>query len=450
MTATDWQPVAHPGSPEAALLVTDRKSHPDGLLDRVERFLGRFVAYPSEDARVAHVLWCAHAHLLEAFESTPRIAFLSPEPGSGKSRALEASEPLVPRPLHSVNVTPAYLFRKVADEAGPPTILFDEIDTIFGPKAKENEDIRGLLNAGHRKGATAGRCVVRGKTVETEELPAFCAVALAGLGDMPDTLMSRAVVLRMRRRAPHERVEAFRPRLHWPEGHVLRDELAKWAGTVRARVGNPWPDMPEGVEDRNADVWEALLVIADVAGGDWPRRARRSAVALVADSQAGQPSLGVRLLADLRSAFAKRGGATATTEVLLTELREMDEAPWDNLRGEPLDARGLAKLLGKYGVKSKSIRLDAQTVVRGYHRADLLDPWSRYLPEPVGPSSQDSATSATGATAQVDGPSPVADTLPVAEASATGAPLTCRVCGDDLDPVIWCEGDVHPGCDEAA
>jgi hypothetical protein len=46
-----------------------------------------------------------------------------------------------------VNVSPAYLFRKVGDENGPPTILFDEIDTVFGPKAKDNEEIRGLLNA---------------------------------------------------------------------------------------------------------------------------------------------------------------------------------------------------------------------------------------------------------------------------------------------------------------
>ena len=43
-----------------------------------------------------------------------------------------------------------------------------DIDTVFGPKAKENEEIRGLLNAGHRRGAVAGRCVVRGKVVETE------------------------------------------------------------------------------------------------------------------------------------------------------------------------------------------------------------------------------------------------------------------------------------------
>src|SRR5262245_17444756 len=98
---------------------------------------------------------------MDAWDSTPRLAFLSAEKSSGKTRALEITELLVPRPILSVNFTPAYLFRKVANEEGAPTILHNEIDTVFGPKAKDNEEIRGLLNAGHRKGAVAGRCVVR-------------------------------------------------------------------------------------------------------------------------------------------------------------------------------------------------------------------------------------------------------------------------------------------------
>jgi hypothetical protein len=122
----------------------------------------RFIIYPSEHAPVAHVLWIAHAHLMSAWESTPRIAFLSPEPASGKTRSMEVSELLVPDPVAAVNVTPAYMFRKCGSDSGPPTILFDEIDTVFGAKAKEHEELRALLNSGHRRGATAGRCVVRG------------------------------------------------------------------------------------------------------------------------------------------------------------------------------------------------------------------------------------------------------------------------------------------------
>ncbi len=309
---------------------------PDQLLDDVEAFLERFVVYPSEHARVAHVLWIAHAHAMEKWDSTPRIAFLSPEPGSGKSRALEVTELLVPNPVHAVNTTPAYLFRKVADEAGLPTILFDEIDTVFGPRAKENEDIRGLLNAGHRKGAVAGRCVVKGKEVFTEELPAYCAVALAGLDDLPDTLMSRSVVVRMRRRAPLEQIAPFRHRLHSPAGFALRNDLSRWAGEIPAGV---WPDMPDGIEDRNADVWEALLAVADAAGGDWPRRARCAAVTLVTAAKAAVPSIGVRLLADLLAVFSEHGDADYLfTEDILSSLVAMDDAPWADIRGKALEA----------------------------------------------------------------------------------------------------------------
>jgi len=110
------------------------------VLNDVHHFLGRFVAYPSEHAQVAHTLWCLHTHLMDCWEATPRLAFLSAEPASGKTRALEITEMLVPNPVLAVNVSPAYLFRKVGLEDGA-TILYDEIDTVFGPKAKENEEI---------------------------------------------------------------------------------------------------------------------------------------------------------------------------------------------------------------------------------------------------------------------------------------------------------------------
>lgn len=355
--------------------------NPNGadLLDAIETFLARFVVYPSQHARRAHVLWIVHTWLMDRWESTPRIAFLSPEPGSGKSRALEVTEPLVPRPVHAVNTTPAYLFRKVSDEAGRPTILYDEIDTVFGPKANGNEDIRGMLNAGHRNGAVAGRCVVRGKIVETEELPAYCAVALAGLNDLPDTVMTRAVVVRMKRRAPGEKVEPWRPRINGPDAEKLRHRLESWAANVGDIDG--WPDMPEGVEDRNADVWEALLAVADLAGGHWPETARVAAVAAVADSKQDRESLGLLLLRDMRTVFSKHGSDRVTSHVALIELNGMDESPWATVSrdGKQLNPRGLAQRLGKYSIQSHNIRDHDNKVVKGYYMAEFVDAWIRYL-----------------------------------------------------------------------
>lgn len=412
--APAWEPPAEtkqtgasaPGSSEGV-------EHGGAVLDAVEAFIGRFVAYPAEHARVAHALWIAHAHCMDAWDSTPRLAFLSPEPASGKTRGLEVTEPLVPRPVEAVNVSAAYLFRKVDDPAGAPTILFDEVDTVFGPKAREHEEVRGLLNAGHRKGAVAGRCVVRGKAIETVEYPAYCAVALAGLGDLPDTILTRSVVIRMRRRSPRERVEPFRRRLVLAEGHALRDRLAAWVESVAARGGFAWPEMPAGVEDRDADVWEPLLAVAGAAGSAWPKRARAAAVAFVAEGKDSTPSLGVRLLADVRIVFGDRD--TMATDAILAALHALDEAPWAEIvAGKPLNARGLARRLDKYGIKPRTVRAGDKTP-RGYVREDLADAWARYLP-PVAdvadstgdgdrhrdepPSSpRAAATSATSATA---------------------------------------------------
>jgi len=358
------------------------------LLDQVHAFIGRFVAYPSEYAHDAHTLWIAHTHAMDAWESTPRLAALSEEPASGKTRVLEVTEPLVPRPVEAVNVSPAYLFRKVGSEEGRPTILYDEIDTVFGPKAKENEEIRGLLNAGHRKGAVAGRCVVIGKQVKTEEIPAYCAVALAGLRDLPDTIMTRAVVLRMRRRAPDEQVEAWRRRIHVLEGEEIKEQLALWAEGTLGSVIDTWPEMPNGVTDRDADVWEALIAVADVAGGTWPERARKAAVTLVREAKESSPSLGVRLLSDIRNVFGD--AEKLATDTILKKLHQIDEAPWGDMRGKPLGDIQLAKRLKGYDIKPKLVRIGAD-VSRGYAREDFYDAWKRYLP----PLADKPATSIT-------------------------------------------------------
>lgn len=366
---------------------------PARLLTQIYDFTGRFVAYPSEHAHVAHTLWIAHTHFMDAWESTPRIAFLSPEPESGKTRALEVTELLVPNAVEAINVTPAYLFRKVGDENGRPTILYDEIDTFFGPKAKENEEIRGLLNAGHRRGAVAGRCVVRGKTIETEEIPAYCAVALAGLGWLPDTILTRSIVVRMRRRGPHEAVEPFRRRVYAAQGYTLRDRLTAWAASVAKEMTEARPAMPAGIEDRSADVWEPLFAIADAAGEIWGQRARDAAVALVAAFRGKQAGLGVQLLHDLRIVFGD-DRARMTTKEILTVLCDLPEAPWGDLKGKPLNARGLATRLEPYGISSRTIRVGNSTP-KGYERADLADAWARYLPSALAGKSATSATSAT-------------------------------------------------------
>ncbi|MFG2293397.1 DUF3631 domain-containing protein [Streptomyces sp. NPDC048603] len=372
------------------------------LLDEVEAFHRRFNVFPTEAAYVAVALWDAHAHLVECFETTPRIAFLSPEPGSGKSRALEIVELLTPRPVSTVSASANALYRLVDSANGLPTVLFDEVDTIFGPKAGADEALRGFLNAGYRRIGGALRCVGDGSNQNAQVFGSFCAVAMAGLGSLPDTVLTRSVIIRMRKRAPNETVESYRQRRDEKVGHALRDQLAKWADTVRDRVTDAWPEMPEGVTDRPADVWEPLLAVADAAGGDWPSRARAACLELVhAGRDNDEASLGVRLLTDLRDKVFP-GADRMPTAAIIECLLRMDDAPWGDLDDKPINSRTLARLLGQYvtpankPIKPRGIRTPSG-FPKGYYAEDLTDAWLRYCP----PSPEESATSATSATPQV-------------------------------------------------
>lgn len=296
----------------------------------------------------------------------------------------------------------AAIFRSVSRQ---PTLLMDEVDTIYGGAAKSDngaEQLRGLLNAGHRKGATVLRCA--GNSNDVQEFPVYAAVSLAGLGDLPDTLMSRSVIVRMRRRAPDEYIEPFRRREQEAAGHDLHDRLATWAKTATKRVGMARPVLPPGVEDRPADVWEPLVAVADDAGGTWPKRARVACLDLCKAAEDREASLGLRLLADLRTVFANQ--QQLFTSKIIDSLILLPECPWFDLRGKELDDRTLARMLRKYGVKSKDVRVPGKKGARkGYAATDLHDVWKRYLPAQTAIG----ATRATRATSQVRSLKSVAD-----------------------------------------
>ncbi|MFM9559449.1 DUF3631 domain-containing protein, partial [Streptomyces caniscabiei] len=71
--------------------------------------------------------------------------------------------------------------------------------------------------------------------------PTFAMAAIAGIGDLPDTIMDRAVVLRMQKRKPVERVVPFRSRYSVPELNALRDQLAAWLGPLRGQAARMVP-----------------------------------------------------------------------------------------------------------------------------------------------------------------------------------------------------------------
>ncbi|MFF5262010.1 DUF3631 domain-containing protein [Actinomadura viridis] len=342
------------------------------LLDALLAALTRYVILPSPQAADAVALWIAATHAQPAWAHAPRLVIRAPEKRCGKSRLLDVVEATCHNPFITVNSSPAAVYRSISED--PPTMLVDEADTIFGPKADGNEDLRGLLNAGHQRNRPAKRYDAAMNRVES--IPTFAMAALAGIGAMPDTIEDRAVVIRMRRRGPGESVAPFRHKRDRPVLRDIADQLAAWLRADLPTLETAEPSMP--VEDRAADTWEPLVAVADHAGGHWPDRARAAVLALTAEADDHQEtSTRLRLLTDCRTAF---GTDTALpTAVLLDRLKADPEAPWVDYGPSGLTAMKLGAMLREYDIRSANVRFPGGQA-KGFKRADFADAWARYCP----------------------------------------------------------------------
>lgn len=353
----------------------DPPGNPVELLNDVAAFVRRYVWFPSEHYAFTVALWCAHAHLLRLFDSTPRLAILAPEKQSGKTRLLEVIESLVPNPMRSANTSSSALFRLISSEE-PPTVLLDEADTIWSFKGS-NEDLRALINAGHRRGSNVHRVMGEGRKMKAQEFASFAACALAGIGELPDTVMDRSIVLNMKRRAPNEPIERWHFSSHVPQGHALRDRLAAWAATIESLEA---PPDEFGISDRAFDVWEPLLAIGQRVGGTCMVKARAACTAIAGDTPA-TISRGQQLLSDLRDVWPESEDFVPTSTVIEL-LHGIEEGPWGpggflDKGGRGITAHGLARILRDYQIRST--QRTTQDRIHGYFRHDFADAWNRYL-----------------------------------------------------------------------
>jgi Protein of unknown function (DUF3631) len=357
------------------------------LLDQLVVFVRRYVVVSRPQA-YAIALWAAHTWAIDAAEATPYLSICSPERRSGKSRLLDVLELLVAKPLKAAGVTEAALFRSIS--ARSPTVLMDEVDAIFGPRATNHEDLRALLNAGYRRGTPVLRCVGDGSKQRVDEFDVFCAKALAGIGELPDTIADRSIRIRLNRRAKGEEIARFRQRIATEQAASLRESLEAWAAEHVDDLSRAEPALPDELDDRAQDAVEPLLAIADLASGEWPSRGRAAFVALrVASAVAEDDSLGIRLLIDVHRVLDGQTVARISTHELIEQLAGDEEAPWGDWKGsgKSLPARTLGRLLNRYGIRSQSVWLADGNTAKGFKREQFEDAWRRYLPSyPSGPS----------------------------------------------------------------
>ena len=60
----------------------------------------------------------------------------------------------------------------------------------------------------------------------------------------------------------------------------MKEKIQGWAKPLKP-IGQIEPDLPELISDRQADIWEPLIIIADLAGQEFGARARESATKII-------------------------------------------------------------------------------------------------------------------------------------------------------------------------
>jgi hypothetical protein len=379
-------------------------SETSSLLDGTIATIRRYVVLVNDAQAIALALWALHTWAFDGAHATPYISITSPEKRTGKTRLLEVLELLVREPFRVASASEAAIYRTI--EKHRPTLMLDEIDAIFATSSSDrNEGLRSLLNSGVRAGAAVSVCVGQGHDVK--RFSTFCPKVLAGIdnGRLPETIRDRSIEIRMHRKTSLEPVDRFQFRKARDRVDAHREAAAAWGDEHLAYLYDSDPDLPEALNDRMAEAWEPLLAIADLAGVDWPSRAREAATQLSSGEATDEVSHGTRLLAATRAIL--NGRTAISTHSLLKAINGDDEMPFGDWRdGRGIDHRTLARHLRPYGIYPRTIRFDAATILKGYRREWFVRAWERYLPEPAHASQPSGALEASP---QTDHGGPVTD-----------------------------------------
>ena len=337
------------------------------LLETCRAWIRRFIVV-SDEQTVIMAAWILHTYAFDASETTPYIHITAPEKACGKSRLMETLEAIAAAPIRSGGMTPAALVRCIHSKS--PTIFLDEMDAQLGGNKEYAETIRGILNEGFRKGGKVIKCA--GKTHELREFNAYCPKCFAGIGDLPGTVASRSIMIEMRRKMPGEVVEPFRQRAVKAAALPIKTALERWAG--RRAVDLLYTLHTASIaslSDRQNDIAEPLLCIAQLAGNAWLLMLTEALQAVFKGTSGEDSSIGVTLLSDIRVVFDERRTDRVSSKVLVECLCEIEGRAWAEWsHGRCMTANNLARQLKKYRIGSLKIRLGNETA-QGYRRGDF-------------------------------------------------------------------------------
>ena len=364
-------------------------------------FLRRFMVLPSESDYSIMALWILHTYFLERCWSTPRLAFISPEYGCGKSRGLELLASLSFGGKKLNYCTRSYLMRSVDqmrnDLGRPPTLLIDEVDNVMKDKSEAATALTAFLNTGYTKSGFYGITDDVGNKKETRDFSTFAPIAFAGKGEnsLPEAVATRSIIFRVQRRMAHQEIEDFGTFSAQNEADELRQWLESWA--EGERIALALEDISKGVplRDRDREVWLPLFGMAHLTGATDDLLAALDLH--LKDRAQSDPSFGVALLEDVLKVFDQTSDPTKIkTSVLISSLNALEGADYQGLRyGKGLDSKLFAKKVRGYGITPKQLRFGDETG-KGYEREPFENALNRYaFPSPIPLESETPETPET-------------------------------------------------------
>ena len=360
-------------------------------IPKVERFIRRFIVLPNESDYTIFSLWIGHTYFMDKLNTTPRLAIISPEFGCGKSRCIEVLASLCFKGEKLDHHTRSYLMRTVEncwkDLGKPPTLLLDEIDTVFrGKTTEESEATRAFANTGYRSSGYYG--ITEGDKNKTPvKFRTFAPMALAGKGEViPDSVMTRAIIVRLQMRMAHEVIEDFLENSVEFEAQELSEELSNWSDYCREDINQIQPDLT--IRDREREIWLPLFKVAHLVGEEWVKRIEIALGNIQAESSDNSLSRERQLLADIWKVFQRHETDRVKSSVIVLSLTEMPESEWDTYNfGKPITEKTLAKKLRTYGIRSKQMRFENGQGAKGYYRSEVYSAVRRYLDPSLPPET---------------------------------------------------------------
>jgi Protein of unknown function (DUF3631)/Primase C terminal 2 (PriCT-2)/RepB DNA-primase from phage plasmid len=343
----------------------------------------------SDDYALAVALWEVHSHAIDAAEHTPRLQIRSPAYRCGKTTLLQVIKAIVSKPIETESISMAALFRVI--ELCQPTVLLDEAEaTLKREGGGDNEDMRMIVNAGHRRGGAVVRTV--GDDFEPRLFAVFapmCFCWLVRRGEqVAQTIADRSITIELRRRLKGEDITRLRSNR---VGHlsVLGRRAARWAADNVKALTDADPALPEELNDRAMDNWRPLIAIADAMSEGLGERARAAATAMSAEASIADDDMSLLVLADADAIFKSKGVIALTSEALVAALVALPDRPWATWRKgsgsgrEPMTKNSLARLLKPYGIKPKKIRFE-KDVLQGYEARPIQDAKERFVDTEAG------------------------------------------------------------------